>query len=45
MAEFAEVDSTGHLITICVIHMIVLFIPTPCKLKTPVMFSKKERGA
>ena len=26
-------------------YMIVLFIPTPCKLKTPVMFSNKERGA
>ena len=44
VAEFAEVDGTGQLITICDI-MTVLFILTPYKLKTPVRFLEKENGA
>ena len=44
VAKFAEVVSTGQLITICD-KMAVLFTLTPYKLKTPVMFSEKDNGA
>ena len=44
VAEFAEVDGTGQLITTWD-KMTVLFILTPYKLKAPVMFLEKENGA
>ena len=43
VAEFAEVDSTGHLITICVIHMIVFSYRRRASLRRQ-LCSRRRRG-